>query len=89
MDHNGVMVNTSYFHSSDPKSFPGEGEYDLLVNVDRVNFLLKNNKGKDRKSHFFIFVVWKALIAGGWVVVAWGKKSHFGPAEISFFMYLV
>ena len=63
MDHNGVMVNTSYFHSSDPKSFPGEGEYDLLVNVDRVNFLLKNIEGgRNRRPNFVIFVVLGAPI---------------------------
>ena len=65
MDHNVVTVNTSGFQSSNPRSFPGMGEYDFLLNVDLVNILLKNIEGRDRRPHFVIFVVWNALIVGG------------------------
>ena len=37
----GVVVNTSEFQASRPRSFPGRGEYDFLFNVDIVNLLLK------------------------------------------------
>ena len=40
-DNDGVVVNTSEFQTSWPRSFPGRGEYDLLFNVDIVNLLLK------------------------------------------------
>ena len=39
--------------------------------------------GGGRRPDFFIFVVWSALIVGGWVVVAWRKKSYLGLAEIA------
>ena len=65
MDHNGVVINASDFHS------------------------FKKQWGRDRRSHFVIFVVWKALIVGGWMVVAWGRKSYLRPAENSSFVYLV
>ena len=44
---------------------------------------------RDRKSNFVIFVVWNALIVGGWVLVVWSRKSYLGPAEIIFFVFLV
>ena len=34
MDHNGVVVNTSDFHSSNGRSFPGRREFNVLFNVD-------------------------------------------------------
>ena len=74
MDHNGILVHTSEFQPSDPRSFPEWEEYDLLFNVDIVNLLLKNNGGRDRRLQFGIFVVLKALIVGGWMVVAWAKS---------------
>ena len=45
--------------------------------------------GRDRTPHFVIFVVWIVLVVGRWVMVAWGKKSYLGPAEISSVAYLV
>ena len=39
--------------------------------------------------NFVIFVVWSALIAGGWVVVAWSRKSCLGAAEIASFVCLI
>ena len=57
MDHNGVMVNTSGFQSSNPISFPGKGEYDFLLNADTVNILLKNIEGRHRRPYSVIFVV--------------------------------
>ena len=38
--------------------------------------------GGNRRSHFVILVVWSAQIVSEWVVVAWGRKSYLGPAEI-------
>ena len=46
MDLNDVVVNPSESQSSDPKSFPGRGDYDFLFNVDIVNLPLKNNGGE-------------------------------------------
>ena len=39
--------------------------------------------------NFVIFVVWSTLIAGGWVVVAWSRKSCLGPAEIASLVCLI
>ena len=86
-DNDGVVVNTSEFQTSWPRSFPGRGEYDLLFNVDIVNLLLKKQWG--RRPNFLIFVVWSALIVDVWVLVALSRKSYLGPAEISSFVYLV
>ena len=44
---------------------------------------------RDRKPNFVIFVIWSALIAGGWVVVACSRKSCLGPAEFASFVCLV
>ena len=46
----------------------------MIFNVDIVNLLLKNTGGRDRRLQFGIFVVLKALIVGGWMVVAWAKS---------------
>ena len=61
-----------------------------------MNLLLKNNEGRDRRPHFvfccclfFFFVAWSAVFVGGWVVVAWVRKSYLGPTEISSSVYLV
>ena len=45
--------------------------------------------GRDRRPNFVIFVVRSVLIVGGWVVVAWSRKSCLGPTEISSFVFLV
>ena len=50
-----------------------KGEYDLLLNPDILNLLLKNG-GRNGRFHFVIFVVWKALTVGGWVMVAWAES---------------
>ena len=44
---------------------------------------------KDERFNFDIFVVWSVLTAGGWVVVAWSRKSCLGPAEIVSFVCVV
>ena len=40
--------------------FPGGQIAHKLSNSDLVNFLLKSNDGRDRRSSFAIFVVWSA-----------------------------
>ena len=40
--------------------FPGGQIAHKLSNSDLVNFLLKSNDGRDRRSSFSIFVVWSA-----------------------------
>ena len=51
MDGNdGVVVNTSEFQTSRPRSFPGRGEYDLLFNADIVNLLLKKQWEESQKA---------------------------------------
>ena len=62
---------------------------DLLFNSDIGNLLIKANGGRDRRPNFVIFVIWTALIVGGWVVVAWSRKSCLGLAEISSFVFLI
>lgn len=51
----------------------------MLFNFDFVQFLFKTNGGRDKWSNFAIFVVWKALIVGGWVAVVQSRKFYLGP----------
>ena len=44
---------------------------------------------RDRRPQFVIFLVWSALIVGGWLVVDWGRKSYLVPVEISSFVDMV
>ena len=59
--------------------FPGGLKVKWLFNSDIVNYLLKASgcKGEIKKLNFVSFVVWRALIAGGWVGGWWwhGAKS--------------
>ena len=71
MDDICVVVNTSDLHPRDPRSFRQRVEYNLLFNVHIVNLLLKSNGARDRRPNFVIFAVWKAVIVGGLVVMAW------------------
>ena len=61
---------------------------DLLFDFD-IEPSIKNQRGTDRRTNFVIFVVWSALIVGGWVVVVWGRKFYLGSTEISSFVFLV
>ena len=45
--------------------------------------------GRDRTPHFVIFIGWSDVVVSGWLVVAWGKKSYLGLAEISSIACLV
>ena len=83
------MVNVSESNSSVLSSFPGRAEFNLLFNVDIVNPLLKNKTWRDRRPHFVVVVVWKALIVGVCMVVAWGRKSYLAPVEISSSVFLI
>ena len=78
------MVSKSKFQYSDPRSFPARENMDLLFNSDIVNLLLKGNGGSGRRPHFVIFVVWSALIVGGWVVVAWSRNSSYKTIVLIF-----
>ena len=40
---------------------------------------------RDRRPNIVVLVVWSAVIVGGWMVVAFDRKSYLGPAEISSF----
>ena len=53
-----------------------------------TNFLLKTIDGVDKRPDLDIFVVWSALIVGGWVVLAWGR-SCLRPAVIASCVFLV
>ena len=55
MDGNGLMVTMREFQSSQPRSFPRWEGYDLLVNVDIVNPLLKNN-GRETEDLILLFL---------------------------------
>ena len=61
----------------------------LLFSSDIVKLLLKTNGERDRNPNCVIFVVGNALIVGGWMEVAWSRKSCLGPAEITFLVFLV
>ena len=50
---------------------------------------LKSHWWRGRRPNFLIFVVWSALIAGGWMVVLWSRKSSLGPVKIASFLCLV
>ena len=39
--------------------------------------------GDNRRPTVVVFIVWSALIIGGWVLVGWCRKSYSVPAEIS------
>ena len=43
MDQDGIVVNASDFHSSNPRSFSGRRKHNLLFKV-AVNLLLENNE---------------------------------------------
>ena len=47
-----------------------------------MNFLLKNNRGRDTSLNFVIFVDWSDLNVDGWVVVDLERDSYLGLAEI-------
>ena len=65
MDQDGIVVNASDFHSSNPRSFSGRRKHNLLFKV-AVNLLLENNEvegvggrgggglGRDRMYCFFL-----------------------------------
>ena len=57
MDGNGLMVTMREFQSSQPRSFPRWEGYDLLVDVDIVNPLLKKQWERNRRSNIVVFVV--------------------------------
>ena len=52
-----------------------------FFDADIENLLLKNNGVRGRRPNFAIFVVWDALIVGGWVLVTYDRKYYLGPAE--------
>ena len=63
----------------------------MPFNSDIVNYLLKTTGGEAEGLFFYFylfifFVVWSALIAGGYVVVAWSRKYCLGLAEIACFV---
>ena len=68
----------SEFKSSGLGSIPQRGKYDLLLNVSYSKSFVK-----EKQMPHFIFVVWSALVVGGCLMAAWGRKSYLEPAEIS------
>ena len=44
--------------------------------------------GRGRSPDSVIFVVWSALIVGGWVMVVRSRRSCLGPAENASFVFL-
>ena len=71
--------------------FPRRVEHLFIFqfNSDIANVLLKANRGRGGRCNFVIFVVWSALVVGGWVMVGWSRKSSLAPAEITSFVFLV
>ena len=78
MCHTGVVVSMAEFKSSDLGSLPKRDKYDLLLNVWYSEFFVK-----EKQTSHFIYMVWSALVVGGCLMAAWGRKSYLGPAEIS------
>ena len=70
-----TMASMSTFHVSCPISFPGIGEYGFGFKFWYGKPSVKNQWERDRRLNFVIFVVWFALIIGGLVLLAWGRKS--------------
>ena len=83
------MVTSQNSNSVVRDCFPRGENMDLFFNPDIENLLLKINLGRGRRPNFVIFVVWSALIVGGWVMVPCSKKYCLGSAEILSFVFLV
>ena len=95
------MVSKCEFKLSGPSRFLEGENMILLLNSDIVILLLKTDAVRDRRPNFVIFVVWSALIVGGWVVLIWSRKSCLGSslvcsrksclvlAEIASYVFLV
>ena len=81
-----AMVSTSEFGFGGWRLFPRRTWSMFAFQFWWCELSLKNQWGRDRSSNFIIYVVCSALIASGWVVVAWSKKSCLGPAEIASFV---
>ena len=60
-----------------------KGEIWFAFNVWYSESFAKENNGGRHITPHFIFMVWSAVVVGGWLMVAWGRKSYLGPAEIS------
>ena len=43
----------------------------------------------ETKGLVFLFCGWSVLIAGGWMVLAWSRKSYLESAEITSCVFLV
>ena len=57
----------------------------FLVGYGTCQLLIKNQIDViDRTPNFVLSVVFSALIVGGWMVLAWSRKSYLGPAEIMY-----
>ena len=83
------MVSKSEFISSDPRSFPGRREYDLCLNSDIMNLLLKTSGWKNRPILFYFGVL--QLSVGEverWefpsFIQAWGMKDDLKNSSFCF-----
>ena len=85
MVDNGVVVNTSDFHSSDSKIVSQEGRIYCWYSESSV----KDQWGERQKTSFCNFCSLESSNFHRLVVVAWGKKSYLGPAKIPSFVYLL
>ena len=83
-----LMVNESKFQFSVPILLPGSGKRRFVFQFQYCKLSVKNQWGRDRRPNFVIFLVWRALIAGGWVMVAWSKNSCLLPCLLSSFVFL-
>ena len=61
------MVSTWEFDFGGWRSFPGSAGSTFVFQFCYCELPLKNHCGNDRRPNFIIFLVWSALIAGGWV----------------------
>ena len=85
MVDNGVVVNTSDFHSSDSKIVSQEGRIYCWYSESSV----KDQWGERQNNSFCNFCSLESSNFHRLVVVAWGKKSYLGPAKIPSFVYLL
>ena len=85
MVDNGVVVNTSDFHSSDSKIVSQEGRIYCWYSESSV----KDQWGERQNTSFCNFCSLESSNFHRLVVVAWGKKSYLGPAKIPSFVYLL
>ena len=64
--------------------FSGGENMNFLLSSDIVKLLLITYPGRNRRPNFDIFVVLRAFIVGGLVLLVWSRQSFLGPIKIAY-----